>query len=234
MIYADGSLFLAAAGGVVFPSFSRGWAAGGTVPAVVTAENAASTAAAATAAMRATVATSPRVAGAAAHGTSAADVLADGGHDHRCDALLSACPADLIHGLHLQSRFGRHPHGRRLTRGTGAPALIRPEFLHASQPLFRFFQIEITFHRIHARLVRETWGKAFQYYSLDFPCGRYYIMPLKVYENDFYARKIIGHRLVRPYIQGLEFSFCSIVRIIFRLVRYFFTCTPCLRGETYL
>ena len=157
MIYAGGSLSLAAAGGVVFPSCSRGWAAGGTVLAVVTAEIAAGTApAAAAAAVRATVATSPRVAGAAAHGTSAADVLADGGHDHRCGARLSACPADLVHGLHLQSRFGRRPHGRRLTRGTGAPALIRPELLHASQPLFQFFQIEITFHRIYAHLVRET------------------------------------------------------------------------------
>ena len=119
MIYAGGSLFLAAAGGVVFPSCSRGWAAGGAVPAVVTAEIAAGSAAATAAAMRATVATSPRVAGAAAHGASAADVLADGGHDHRRGARLSACPADLIHGLHLQSRFGRCPHGRRLTRGTG-------------------------------------------------------------------------------------------------------------------
>ena len=69
--------------------------------------------------MRATVATSPRVAGAAAQGASAADVLADCGHDHPRGARLSACLADLVHGLHLQSRFGRRSHVRRLTRGTG-------------------------------------------------------------------------------------------------------------------
>ena len=111
VVYAGGALFLAAAGGVVFSSCSRGWAAGGVVPAVVTAEIAAGTAGAAAAAMRTTIATSPRVAGVAAHGASAADVLADGGHDHRRGPRLSACPADLVHGLHLQSRFGRRPHG---------------------------------------------------------------------------------------------------------------------------
>ena len=121
VVYAGGALFLAAAGGVVFPSCSRGWAAGGTVPAVVTVEIAAGTAAAAAVyvSMRTTDATSLRVAGAAAHGVSAADVLADGGHDHRRGARLSACPADFVHRLHLQSRFGRRPHGQRLTRGTG-------------------------------------------------------------------------------------------------------------------
>ena len=75
--------------------------------------------AAAAAAMRATIVTSPPVVGAAAQGASAADVLADCSHDHRRGARLSACLADLVHGLHLQSRFGRRPHGRRLTRGTG-------------------------------------------------------------------------------------------------------------------
>ena len=70
-------------------------------------------------AMRTTVATSPRVAGAVAHGASVADVLADGVPDHRRGARLTACPAGLIHGLHLQSRFGRRPHGQRLTPGTG-------------------------------------------------------------------------------------------------------------------
>ena len=98
VIYAGGALFLAAVDGVVFPSCSRGWTADGAVPAVATAEVAAGTAAAA---MRATVATSPRVAGAAAQGSSTADVLADCGHDHRRGARLSACPADLVHGLHL-------------------------------------------------------------------------------------------------------------------------------------
>ena len=115
VVYAGGALFLAAAGGVVFSSCSRGWAAGVAVPAVVIVEIAAGTAVA----MRTTFATSPRVAGAAAHGASAADVLADGGHDHRRGARLSACPAELVHGLHLQSQFGRRPHGQQLTRGTG-------------------------------------------------------------------------------------------------------------------
>ena len=110
VVYAGGALFLAAAGGVVFPSCSKGWAAGGAVPVKITADTAAAAAAAAVA-MRATVATSPRVADAAAHGASAADVLADGGPDHRRGARLRACPADLVHGLHLQSRFGRRPHG---------------------------------------------------------------------------------------------------------------------------
>ena len=123
VVYAGGALFLAAAGEVVFPSCSRGWAGGGAVPAVVTAEIAAGTAAAAAAAMRTTVATSPRVAGAAAHGASPADVLVDGDHDHRRGARLSACPVDLVHGLRLQSRFGRRPHGQRLTRGTGRSSL---------------------------------------------------------------------------------------------------------------
>ena len=120
MIYAGGALFLAAAGGVVFFNCSRGLAASGAVPAVVTAEIAAGAAGAAGGAtMRATVATSPWVAGAAAQGVSAADVLVDYGHDHRRGARLSACLADLVHELHLQSRFGRRLHGRRLTRGTG-------------------------------------------------------------------------------------------------------------------
>ena len=113
VVYAGGALFLAAAGGVVFPSGSRGWAAGGAVPVKI----AAGTAAAAVA-MRSTVATSPRVAGAAAHGASVADVLADGGPYHRRGVRLTVCPGGLCHGLHLQSRLGRRPHGQRLTRGT--------------------------------------------------------------------------------------------------------------------
>ena len=113
VVYAGGALFLAAAGGVVFPSCSRGWAVGGAVPVKIAAG-----AGAAVVVMRTTVATSPRMAGAAAHGASAADFLADGGPDHRCGARLSACPASLVHGFHLQSRFGRRPHGQRLTRGT--------------------------------------------------------------------------------------------------------------------
>ena len=72
VVYAGGALFLAAASGVVFPSCSRGWAAGGAIPAVVTVEMAAGTAAAAAVAILTTVATSPRLAGAAAHGASPA------------------------------------------------------------------------------------------------------------------------------------------------------------------
>ena len=129
MISAGDALFLAAVGEVVFPSCSRDWAADGevrspscsrgwttdtAVPAVVAAEIAAA------AAMRATVVASPRVAGAAARGASAADVLAaDYGHDHRRGAHLSACLDGLVHGLHVQSRFGRRPYWQRLTRGTG-------------------------------------------------------------------------------------------------------------------
>ena len=121
VISADIVLFLAAVWEVVFPSCSRGWASDGevlspicsrgwtadvAVPAVVTAEIACRAAAA----MRETVVTSPRVAGAAAQGEPAADALAaDYGHDHRCDARLSACLAGLVHGLHLQSRVGLPP-----------------------------------------------------------------------------------------------------------------------------
>ena len=117
VVYAGDALFLAAAGGVVFPSCFRGWAAGGAVPVKITAGTTAAVVAAV--AMRTTVATSPRVAGAAAHGASVAGVFADGVPDHRRGVRLTACPAGLVHELHLQSRFGRRPHGQRLTRGTG-------------------------------------------------------------------------------------------------------------------
>ena len=110
VISAGEALFLATVGEVVFPSCSRGWAADGevfspscsrgwtaraVVPAVVTAEIAAG--AGAGAAMRAIVVAATRVAGAAAR--------------------LSACLAGLVHELHLQTGFGRHPHGQRLTCG---------------------------------------------------------------------------------------------------------------------
>ena len=119
VVCADDALFLAAAGGVVFPSCSRGWAGGG----VVLVKMAADTAAAAAVAMRTTVATSPLVAGAAA-GASVADVLADGGPDHRRGAHLTACPSGLCHGFHFRSQFGRCPYGQRLTRGTGRSCSI--------------------------------------------------------------------------------------------------------------
>ena len=120
VVYAGDALFLAAAGGVVFSSCFRGWAGSG----VVLVKMAAGTAAAAAVAMRTTVVTSPRVAGAAAAGTSVADVLADGGPHHRRGARLTACPFCLCHGFHLRFRFGRFPRGKRLTRGTGRSCLI--------------------------------------------------------------------------------------------------------------
>ena len=122
VVCAGDALFLAAAGGVVFPSCSRGWAAGG----AVLVKMAAGTAAAAAVAMRTTVVTPPRVAGAAAAvaGAPVADVLADDGPHHRRGARLSACPFCLCHGFHLQSRFGRCSHEQRLTRGTGRSCLI--------------------------------------------------------------------------------------------------------------
>ena len=121
VVCAGNALFLAVAGWVVFPSCSRGWAAG----VAVLVKMAVGTAAAAVA-MRTIVVTSPRVAGAAAAvaGASVADALADGGPHHRRGARLTACPFCLCHGFHLQSRFGRCPHGRRLTRGTGRSCSI--------------------------------------------------------------------------------------------------------------
>ena len=107
VVCAGDALFLAAAGGVVYPSCSRGWAAGGAVLVKMAAGTAA--AAAAAVAMRTTVVTSPRVAGAAAAvaGASVADVLADGGPQHRRGARLTACPFFLCHGFHLRSRLPR-------------------------------------------------------------------------------------------------------------------------------
>ena len=148
----------------------------------MTVEIAAGTADASAVAMGTTVATSPRGAGAAAHGASATNVLADGGHDHHRGARLSACPADRVHGLHLHSRFSRRPHGQRVTRGTGRSC---------SNPI----------------------GAS--------PRGQTYV-PVLINQNH------LGYSLVSPYLQGLEFSFCSIVRVIFRLENYFFLCTSCL------
>ena len=125
----------AADGEVFSPSCSRGWTADAAVPAIVTAEIAAGAGAGAGVAMRATVVASPRVAGAAARGASAADVLAaDCGPDHRRGSRLSACLAGLVHGLHLQSRFGRRPHGRRLTRGTGRSLSFVPTETFPREP----------------------------------------------------------------------------------------------------
>ena len=82
VVCAGDALFLAAGGGVVFPNFSRGWAAGG----AILVKMVAGTAASAAVVMRTTVGTSPRVAAAAAAaaaGASVADVLADGGPPDR-------------------------------------------------------------------------------------------------------------------------------------------------------
>ena len=133
-VYADDVLSLAAADGVVVPSCSRGWAAGGAVamrgivatsPLVAAAAAvamraivatsplvaAAAAAAAVAVAMRTTVVASPRVAAAAAAGGASVDVLVDDGPDHRRGARLTACPFCLCLGFHLRSRLGRFPHG---------------------------------------------------------------------------------------------------------------------------
>ena len=134
-VYADDVLSLAAADGVVVPSCSRGWAAGGAVamraivatsPLVAAAAAAAvamraivatlplvaaAAAAAVAVAMRTTVVASPRVAGAGAAGGASVDVLVDDGPDHRRGARLTACPFCLCLGFHLRSRLGRFPHG---------------------------------------------------------------------------------------------------------------------------
>ena len=139
MVFPSCSRGWAADGEVFSPKCSRGWTDGAAVPADVTTKIAAGAGAGAAAAMRAIVAASPQAAGAAARGASAADVLAaDCGHDHH----RGACLAGLVHGLHLQSRFGRRPHGQRLMRGT-------------SQPIFQVFQFEVTSHCIQTSLVRE-------------------------------------------------------------------------------
>ena len=114
MVYADDALFLAAADGVVVPSCSRGWAAGGAVAMrAIVATSPLVAAAAAAVAMRTTVVASSRVAGAGAGaaGGASVDVLVDDGPDHRRGARLTACPFCLCLGFHLRSRLGRFPHG---------------------------------------------------------------------------------------------------------------------------
>ena len=165
---------------MVFPSCSRGWTADGAVPAVVTAEIAAAAGAGAdAAAMRATVVTSPRVAGAAAQGASAADVLADCGHDNRRGARLSACLSDLVHGLHLQSRFGRRPHGRRLTLGTGRSFSV-PTRTSPREPA-HFPDLSTRNHlSSHTYKSRSgNVGSSCSVNALDLSGGRCYVMPLK-------------------------------------------------------
>ena len=48
------------------------------------------------------------------------------------------------------------------------------------------------------------------------------LIPLKLHENNVYARGILGYELVYPYLQDLKLSFPFIVRDIFRHVRFFF------------
>ena len=50
----------------------------------------------------------------------------------------------------------------------------------------------------------------------------------------FTRAKLLGDNLVSPHLQGLDFSFCSIMRVIFRFDRYLFWRTPCFWGGTYL
>ena len=99
-----------AVGEVVFPSWPRDRTADAAdVPAGVIADIAASAAA-----IRAAVV----VAAVAAQDASAADgPVAGCDLDHRHGAWLSVCRGGLAHGLHLQPRFGRRPHGQRLVRG---------------------------------------------------------------------------------------------------------------------
>ena len=81
----------------------------------------AAAAAAASAAMGATVVAgiaAMGAAGVAARGASVADnPVAGCDLDHGRGACLSVCLAGLAHGNHLQHRFGRCPHGQRLARG---------------------------------------------------------------------------------------------------------------------
>ena len=46
--------------------------------------------------------------------------------DHRRGACLSVCLAGLAHGLLLQPRFGRCPHGQRLARGLRRSSSLGP------------------------------------------------------------------------------------------------------------
>ena len=43
-------------------------------------------------------------------------------------------------------------------------------------------------------------------------------MSLKLHENDAHAGKILGYSFAGPNLQVLEFSFCSIIRVVFRFV----------------
>ena len=181
VISAGDALFLPAVGEVVFPNCSRGWAADGevfspscsrgwtadaAVPAVVTTEIAAAATAAAAAAMRTTVVASPRVAGAVSRGASAANALAaDCGHDHRRGARLSACLAGLVLGLHLQSRFGRRPHGQRLTRGTGRSFSFVPTETSPRESAY-FPGLSIRNHlSLHTN--KSRWGNVRSSYSVQ-------------------------------------------------------------------
>ena len=69
-------------------------------------------------------------AGVAARGASAADAPVAGVAycelDHRRGACLIACLAGLAHGLHLQPRFSRCPHGQRLARGLRHSSALDP------------------------------------------------------------------------------------------------------------
>ena len=60
------------------------------------------------------------------------------------------------------------------------------------------------------------------YYAFDFPCGRCYIISLKLHDNDVHAGKILGYSFTIPHLQSLELSFCSIMRAIFHFDLYLF------------
>ena len=111
-------------GEVVSPSWPRDRTAGAAdIPIVVTADipivATADIAAAAAAAMGAAVV--------AAQGASVADdPVAGCDLDHRRGAWLSVCRGGLAHGLHLQPRSGRRPHGQPLARGLRPSTSLDP------------------------------------------------------------------------------------------------------------
>ena len=156
-----------AVGEVVSPSWPRVCTAGAAdVSVVMTADIA--TAAAAMGAVVAAVEAAVPAMGAvdvAAQGVSVADGHAAGCDlDHRRGAWLSLCRGGLAHRLHLQPRFGRHPHGQRLALGLRPSSSVDPtEALRPGNPIFQFFQIKFTFHCIQTNLIEESESQAAQY-----------------------------------------------------------------------
>ena len=111
-----------AVGEVVSPSWPRDHAVDAAdVSAAVAADVAAAAAAIGAAVVDATVA-----AVAALDASVAEDLIAGYDLDHRRGAWLSVCRGGLAHGLHLQPRSGRRPHGQRLARGLRHSSSLGP------------------------------------------------------------------------------------------------------------